>query len=95
MLLEFAVGQLVLRLLANVLSMVESWLGYRRSVKEVQWLIPMVWAPERATTSVGSKSLAARRARRVVVLAVGATRLSKVAYSVAKFCPSLLPNGTT
>jgi len=64
-------------------------------VKEPQWLIPMVWAPDSATTSVASNPLVARRVRRVVVLAVGATRLSMVAVSVAKLSPSLLPKGTT
>lgn len=61
-------------------------------MKEEQWLIPMVWAPERA--SVASKPLVARLVRRAVVLAVGATRLFMIACSVAKLSPSLLPKGT-
>lgn len=55
-------------------------------MKEVQWPIPIVWPPERATTSVAVKFLA-------VVLLDGGGRLAKVAFLVAKFRPSRLPNG--
>lgn len=64
-------------------------------MKEGQWLIPIVWAPDNATASVASRPLVARRERTVVVLAKGATRLSIVACSVAKLTPSFLPKGTS
>lgn len=64
-------------------------------MNEVQWLMPMVWAPDNATASVASRPLAARRSRMVVVLAKGATRLSIVACSVAKLSPFFLPKGTS
>jgi hypothetical protein len=55
----------------------------------------MVWPPDRATTSVGSKVLAARDERIVSALSKGGGRLSKVALRVAKFRPSRLPKGTS
>lgn len=64
-------------------------------MKEVQWPIPMVWPPERATTSVASRFLVASLVRRTLVLLVGAGRLSNVVSLVAKFSPSRLPNGTS
>lgn len=62
-------------------------------MKEVQWLRPMVWPPERATRSVASRFLVAREVRRALVLNDDGGRLSSVAFLVAKFNPSLLPNG--
>lgn len=64
-------------------------------MKEVQWLIPMVWAPDKATASVVSRPLAERLERMVVVLAKGGGRLSMVTCSVAKLSPSFLPKGTS
>lgn len=94
MLLESLVGQVFLKLLAKVLSIVGSTVGYRRSVKDVQWLIPIVWPPESATASVVSRFLFAKRFKRKVVSAFGPTRLSSVACSVANVSPSRRPNGT-
>lgn len=64
-------------------------------MKDGQWLIPMVWPPERATTSVGSRFLVARLARMALALAVGGGKFCNVAFVVAKVNPSLLPNGTS
>lgn len=75
--------------------MTGSWVGYSRSVKEVQWPIPIVWPPDRATTSVASKFFVARDVRMVLALLVGAGRLARVVLRVAKFSPSRLPNGTS
>lgn len=72
--LVVAVGQVSLRLLANVLSMFVSWVGYSRSVKEVQWPFPIVWPPERATTSVGVKDFVDKESRMTVALLDGAGR---------------------
>ena len=55
--------------------------------------MPIVWPPERATTSVGSKFLVARLARMVLALEKGAGKFSNVALIVAKVRPSLLPSG--
>lgn len=55
--------------------------------------MPMVWPPERATTSVGLKFLVAREVSRVLVLANGGGRLANVAFLVAKPSPSFLPKG--
>lgn len=64
-------------------------------MKDEQWLIPMVWPPDRATTSVGVRFLVARAERMVVALLDGAGRLSRVAFCVANVSPSFLPNGTS
>lgn len=64
-------------------------------MKELQWPTPMVWPPERATRSVASRFLVARKVRRTLALEVGAGRLSIVAFLVAKVSPSRLPNGTS
>lgn len=53
----------------------------------------MVWPPDKATTSVGVKFLVARELRIVVALLVGAGRLARVTFVVAKFRLSLLPRG--
>lgn len=84
---------MTLRFFAKVWSIVGSC-GYRREVNELQWLRPMVWAPESATVSVASKFFVARRRRTSVVLANGGGRLSSVACLVAKLRPSRLPSGT-
>ena len=55
--------------------------------------MPMVWPPERDTTSVGSRFLVARELRMVVVLLEGGGRLSNVACLEANVNPSLLPKG--
>lgn len=57
--------------------------------------MPIVWPPERATTSVASRFLAARDLRIVSALFVEAGRLSRVTCVVAKVSPSFLPNGTS
>lgn len=62
-------------------------------MKELQWLMPMVWPPESATTSVGSRFLVARELRMVEALLEGGGRLSNVTCLVAKVSPSLLPKG--
>lgn len=67
----------------------------KAAVKELQWLMPMVWPPERATTSVGSKFLVARLERMAAALAKGAGKFCNVAFLVAKLSPSRLPNGTS
>lgn len=53
-----------------------------------------MWPPESATTSVASRFLVARAVRRESALLDGAGRFCSVANVVAKFSPSLLPNGT-
>lgn len=83
-----------LRRLAKLLSMEESWVGYKRSVNDVQWLMPMVWPPESATTSVGLNFLVASEERMILALLKGAGRLSSVVCLVAKLRPSRLPKGT-
>lgn len=63
-------------------------------MKEVQWLIPMVWPPERATRSVAFKFLVAKALRSCVVLKDDGGKLASVSFVVAKFRPSFLPKGT-
>lgn len=62
-------------------------------MNEVQWLIPIVWPPERATRSTTFKFLVAKELRSCVVLKKEGGKLARVAFLVAKFKPSLLPKG--
>lgn len=64
-------------------------------MKEVQWPRPMVWPPERATTSVAVKFLVAKDVRRAEVLLDGGGRLARVAAVVAKSRESRRPTGTS
>lgn len=54
----------------------------------------MVWPPDRATVSVGSRFLVAKEVSMVLALDVGAGRLANVAALVAKVRPSRRPSGT-
>ena len=63
--------------------------------KELQWLMPMVWPPESATTSVGSRFFVASESRISPALLEGGGRFASVSFLVAKFSLSLLPNGTS
>lgn len=62
-------------------------------MKEVQWLMPMVWPPDRATTSVAVKFFVARDVRMAEALLDGGGRLARVSLTVAKFRLSRLPKG--
>ena len=87
-------GHVALRLFAKVLSMTGSWVGYKRLVNDGQLAIPIVWPPDRATTSVASRFLVDRLRRISAALENGGGRFSRVSCSVANSVPSLLPNGT-
>lgn len=88
---EFASGHVDWSCFARVLSM----LGSRGEslLKNVpQWARPKVCAPDKATTSVTSKFLAAKASRVTPVVLKGLGR-SRVPH-VLKLRPSRLPSGT-
>lgn len=88
---EFALGHVACRFLARVLSMLGSK-GESLLKNVPQCAIPNVCAPDKATTSVTSKFLAANVLIVTLVVLKGDGR--SVVFDALNVRPSLLPNGT-